>query len=306
MTTSSVFLKSILDSIAEQIAVIDLTGNIVFVNQSWVSFGQNNQYQSKADWTSVNYLKVCDDSVKMGDTFGRRAGIGIRKVISSELPMFYFEYPCHSPKEKRWFIMSVTPFLFENSTYLVILHKNITQRKIAEETVLNLSYMDGLTNISNRRYFDKFLKDEWRRCLRLHLPITLAIIDIDHFKLINDTYGHQIGDDCLKRIGLLIKKIAKRSSDLCARYGGEEFAIVFGNTDLKSSMKIITKLSNAIADLQIPNEKSPIIPTLTVSIGVSTLYPSVQISEKELLASADTLLYQAKEKGRNQIIGQTF
>ncbi|MDD3323680.1 MAG: sensor domain-containing diguanylate cyclase [Sulfurospirillaceae bacterium] len=304
MTTSSVFLKSILDSIVEQIAVIDLAGNIVFVNQSWISFGQNNQCKSKADWTTINYLKVCDDSAKMGDHFGQKASVGIRKVIASEIPMFYFEYPCHSPKEKRWFIMSVTPFLFENNTYLVISHKNITQRKIAEEAVLNLSRIDGLTNIPNRRYFDNFLKEEWRRCLRLQLPITLAIIDIDYFKLINDTYGHQAGDECLKKIGLLVKKFTKRPSDLCARYGGEEFAIIFGNTDFKTSMKMLNRLLKDITDLQIPNEKSPIMPTLTVSIGVSTILPSAQISEKTLVASADKLLYIAKEKGRNQILGQ--
>jgi diguanylate cyclase (GGDEF)-like protein len=275
-------------------------GNIQFVNSSWVTFGQQNGCLY-SNWEEINYLKVCDESVAMGDEYGLKAADGIRKVINTEQESFYLEYPCHSPNEKRWFMMRVTVFQLKNTSFYVISHQNITERKLLEEEALSRSRMDGLTNIPNRRYFDEFLNSEWRRCERLNMPITLAIIDVDHFKLLNDTYGHQTGDECLKTIGDILKRFAKRPSDIFARYGGEEFALVFGNTTLENSLDIINKLLDTIRELEIPNEKSPTMPTVTVSIGLATMHPNRQINEKELIKTADMLLYSAKENGRNQV-----
>ena len=153
MTGSYQFLKSILDTITEHIAVIDQEGKILFVNKSWVNFGNSNQCQLALDWEKVNYLEICDKSAAMGDEFGRKAGDGIRKVINKELSLFYFEYPCHSPEEQRWFIMRVSPFTLNNHCYFVISHQNITESKLAEEKVHELSRLDELTQIANRRSF---------------------------------------------------------------------------------------------------------------------------------------------------------
>lgn len=296
------FVRSILDSISEHIVVIDNKGDIHFVNSSWVNFGQKNSCVINDNWTKMNYLEVCDKAAAMGDESALKAAKGIRKVIDDKQKLFYLEYPCHGPDEKRWFVMKVTSFQLDNVSYYVILHQNITQRKIAEEKILHLSRIDGLTNIANRRYFDEFLNNEWRRCRRLKMPITLAIIDIDHFKLLNDTYGHQAGDQCLKEIGSVIKSFTKRPSDICARYGGEEFSMVLGNTTFEKSLDIVNRLLNAIRELRIPNRKSPTMPIVTVSIGTATVYPNEQGDEKKLIKAADLLLYSAKEKGRNQVV----
>lgn len=301
LISSYKFLKSVLDTMTEHIAVIDQEATIQFVNRSWITFGQNNNL-TRTSWKGVNYLKICDDSAAMGDELSLIAAEGIRKVIKSEEESFYFEYPCHSPDEKRWFIMRITPFLLENIPYYVIAHQNITERKIAEEKVFNLSRMDGLTDIPNRRYFDEFLNNEWKRCARLKLPIALAIIDIDHFKLLNDTYGHQAGDECLRKVGTLLKNFAHRPGDLCARYGGEEFAIIFANTPINNVLEITHKLLDDIRLLNIPNQESPVMPILTASIGLATLYPDTQTHEKDLIKAADMLLYSAKERGRNQVV----
>lgn len=301
MINSYEFLKSVIDSITEHIVVIDQEGVIQFVNNSWVKFSEGNNSPITNAWLGINYLQACNKSAAMGDELAPKAAEGIRKVLNAEQKLFCLEYPCHSPDEKRWFVMRVTPFQLDDKAFYVLSHQNITERKLAEEEVLAQSRIDGLTNIANRRYFDEFLDSEWGRCVRLKLPITIAIIDIDHFKLLNDTYGHQAGDDCLRKIGPVLKTFATRPGDICARYGGEEFSIVFGNTTVEKILGIINKLLDAIRDLKIPNEKSPTMLTVTASIGVATMYPDSQTNKEELIKAADTLLYSAKKNGRNQI-----
>lgn len=304
MIDSYQFLKSVLDTITDHIAVIDQMGVIRFVNKNWVLFGLKNSCLITDCWKNINYIQVCDDSAAMGDEFGLKAAEGIRKVINAEQKLFYLEYPCHSPDEKRWFMMRVTPFQLKGKFFCVISHQNITERKLAEEEVLNLSRVDKLTNLPNRRHFDEFINNEWSRCARLEMPITLAIIDLDYFKLLNDTYGHRAGDECLKKVGAILKQFARRPSDLCGRYGGEEFALVFGNTTIAQSFSRINTLLNTIRELSIPNEKSPIMPVMTASIGLATIYPSDQKTQQELFEAADRLLYCAKKNGRNQVVTQ--
>ncbi|MEE4240715.1 MAG: sensor domain-containing diguanylate cyclase [Desulfopila sp.] len=300
--TSSQFLGSILNAVTDHIVVIDGTGSIVLANHAWVSFGVRNSCLSGTSWRGVNYLKVCDASAEMGDTFGEEAAGGIRQVIGRVRDDFYFEYPCHSPDKKRWFMMRVTSFVYQEKRYYVIAHQNITERKLAEEKVEALSRIDGLTNIPNRRNFDEFLHNEWRRCARLGLPITLVLIDLDHFKLLNDHYGHHVGDDCLKQIGSILLRFARRPGDLCARYGGEEFAVVFGNTDSKEASIMVDNLLEEIRELRIPNVMSPVLPVVTASAGLMTMYPDRQNEGDVLIAGADTLLYMAKENGRNRVV----
>lgn len=295
------FLKSVLDTITEHIVVIDSEGSILFVNNSWSAFGQKNACAIDEKWIGVNYLMECDHASEMGDDYGTQAAIGIRAVIKGEEKKFYFEYPCHSQSDKRWFMMRVTPFSVRSVNCFVISHQNITERKLAEEEVLNLSRIDGLTDIPNRRYFDEFLQSEWKRCHRLGMPISLAMIDIDYFKKLNDTYGHQAGDECLKAVGKILKKYGKRPNDLIARYGGEEFAVVYGGVDLPQAKLLLGQLLDEIRSLNIPNEKSSIEPILTISIGLATMYPNNENNESDLIKNSDKSLYLAKENGRNQI-----
>jgi diguanylate cyclase (GGDEF)-like protein len=301
MIESHDFLKSVIDTIIDHIVVIDSEGSILFVNQAWREFGRDNACRTDKEWIDINYLEECDKASEMGDGFGAEAASGIRAVIKGDKEKFFFEYACHSPEKKRWFMMCVARFMLQEKFYYVISHQNITERKLAEQEVLNLSRIDGLTDLPNRRYFNEFLGNEWKRCLRFGLPISLAIIDLDHFKLLNDTYGHQAGDECLKLIGGALKKFSRRPSDICARYGGEEFAIIYGGTSLDHARKIILMLLDEIRSLKIPNENSPILPILTASIGLATMQPKTKNNEIDLIDNADKLLYSAKKNGRNQL-----
>jgi len=294
-------LRLILDSITEHIVVIDEVGCIQYANRSWSEFGSRNECSLGTNWDGVNYIDECDKAEAMGDDFGAQAKAGILSVINRETPAFYFEYPCHSPDEKRWFMMRVTALEMESKAYFVISHQNITERKLAEEELRSIARLDGLTDIPNRRTLDEFLHNEWRRCARLQKPISLAIVDLDHFKLLNDIYGHQSGDDCLIRVAALLKEFTSRPGDLCARYGGEEFALVWGGTSLEQAEPLSNRLLDEIFALNINNSHSPIGKYLTASIGLAVMVPQKGQTEIELIRRADSMLYRAKESGRNRV-----
>jgi diguanylate cyclase (GGDEF)-like protein len=295
------FFRLIVDSIPHHIVVIDESGIIRYVNQSWTAFARENSCSAVNNCKGLNYLAECDKAGAAGDAFGANAGKGIRSVIYGEKEKFYLEYPCHSPKEKRWFMMDVTPFIVKGYRYFIISHQDITQRKLAEEQVENAAKRDGLTGIFNRRSFDEFLNSEWRRCLRLKKPISVAMVDIDHFKALNDTYGHPKGDECLVKVAGILDTYAKRPGDLCARYGGEEFIMIWGDTPLEKAKNLVEKIRQSVADLNIPNKNAPGEKTLTISIGLTTVTPAKKSAEKDILEKADKLLYKAKENGRNRI-----
>ena len=301
MERSHEFLKMTLDTMSEHIAVIDETGLILYVNSRWRQFAEQNACTPHCEWKGQNYLSVCDRSAASGDELAGRAAAGIRDLINSQRNHFYLEYPCDSPEQARWFMMRVTRFSLCDVSYFVISHQDITERKQAEELVSKLARSDGLTGVANRRCFDEFLRNEWRRCARLGLPVSLAIIDIDYFKLVNDTYGHQSGDDCLRQVGQLLSQFAKRPTDICARYGGEEFALVMGNTSIEQARALLEPLNAAIKQLALPNRASPIASVLTASVGLACLAPRPDSSEDALLALADAQLYAAKAAGRNQL-----
>lgn len=301
MEHSADFLQAILDSVTEHIVIIDEKGEIQFVNNSWVKFGANNDCTITSDWRGINYLKVCNESSAKGETHASKAAEGTKQVIEGKSGVFYHEYPCHSPTEKRWFMMRVTPLRWEKKSCFIISHQNITERKLAEEKITALSRIDGLTGLANRRYFDEFLAKEWRRGARLNTPVSLIMLDIDFFKRFNDSYGHQAGDECLKQIGAVLRKFAKRPGDIAARYGGEEFVLVLGNTNLMTSTNIARQILENIWKLEILHENSDVSSFVTASLGVATFFPRRDISEQILIKAADEALYDAKNKGRNRI-----
>lgn len=163
-----------------------------------------------------------------------------------------------------------------------------------------LSSLDGLTGIANRRIFDEFIKREWLRAARDSRSISLILIDIDHFKKYNDGYGHQGGDDCLRKVARALAATVKRPSDLVARYGGEEFGVVMPDTDREGAAKIAEALRSAIDSMNLTHEFSTTTDHVTISLGVATMPPNGTTAPEELIARADEALYSAKESGRNQ------
>lgn len=172
----------------------------------------------------------------------------------------------------------------------------------ANQQLQRLATLDGLTQIANRRRFDEHLNQEWRRLSREHAPISLIMSDIDHFKHYNDTYGHQMGDDCLKAVARAISETARRPADLAARYGGEEFAVILPNTSASGALQVARDIQKEIEGLNIPHDSSPVSPRVTLSLGVATMVPDTRLPPETIVERADRALYQAKEQGRNRII----
>jgi diguanylate cyclase (GGDEF)-like protein len=168
-----------------------------------------------------------------------------------------------------------------------------------------LASLDGLTSISNRRSLDDRFELEWKRAVRVQAPLALLMVDIDHFKQFNDFYGHQTGDECLRRVARTLASRVRRSEDLVARYGGEEFAVLLPHTELEGALILAEELHAAILGLAIEHSGSP-SGCITVSIGCSACRPAHEGIRSELLQSADAALYKAKQAGRNRVEAGTL
>lgn len=163
-----------------------------------------------------------------------------------------------------------------------------------------LSAIDGLTGIPNRRSFDEYIEKEWRRAVREKNEFSLLLMDIDFFKPYNDNYGHQGGDECLRKVANALNDTLKRPGDFVARYGGEEFAAILPNTDLAGAVIIAEELNSCISNLQLEHAYSQAADHVTISIGVASSVPKDNDEVKRLITLADEALYEAKELGRNR------
>ncbi|MDR3592559.1 MAG: diguanylate cyclase [Negativicutes bacterium] len=170
----------------------------------------------------------------------------------------------------------------------------------ANAELQRLSHQDWLTGIANRRFFDEFMERMWRQAARDGEPISLLIADIDFFKLFNDRYGHQAGDDCLRQVAGALKDQVGRAADFVARYGGEEFAVILPFTDLPGALNVAEKLRAAVEALQIEHWRSE-KGAVTISVGVAMAMPGQGSDPQDLVLVADKALYRAKEKGRNRV-----
>ncbi len=171
----------------------------------------------------------------------------------------------------------------------------------ANDTLDQLSLTDALTRLGNRRMFDITLENEWRRCRRDKLPLSVVMFDVDQFKFYNDTYGHQAGDVCLQKIAERLYEAAARAGDVAARYGGEEFALILPATDKAGSEYLARLVRLTVRNMGLPHIRSE-KQVITISAGVATLVPSEQQEAAELVRLADLALYQAKDSGRDTVM----
>jgi diguanylate cyclase (GGDEF)-like protein len=167
-----------------------------------------------------------------------------------------------------------------------------------------LAQVDGLTGVPNRRCFDERLRTEWAASALNNRPLSLLMIDVDHFKRFNDRYGHARGDSCLKAIAACITRGGLRANDFVARYGGEEFAVVLPSLAPEAALEIAERLRQAVFDLAVENTQSPIA-RVTISVGVAGLVPDEAHDAGALIEAADAALYNAKRRGRNVVSGRT-
>jgi diguanylate cyclase (GGDEF)-like protein/PAS domain S-box-containing protein len=197
--------------------------------------------------------------------------------------------------------INVNEMTWQEKSEFVGIVRDVTQRRQLEEKLKRLSVLDGLTGIGNRRLFDETLDKEWKRAIRDQLPLSLILLDIDFFKLYNDSYGHQGGDTCLKQVATALAQCSQRPADLVTRYGGEEFAVILPETNQEGASNLAEAIRSSIENLKIEHNKNTASSYVTVSSGVSVMTPNRGALCEQLISNADKALYQAKENGRNQV-----
>lgn len=205
----------------------------------------------------------------------------------------------------RWCETNIAPDnekLEDQRAVMVI--RDISKRVQLEEELSLLALTDGLTGLKNRRAFDQVLQQECRRAIAEKSRMALLLLDVDHFKLFNDLYGHQAGDECLKSIARCLELHAAGPGHIACRYGGEEFAIVLGNTDASTAAEIAIRICKSVEALKIPHKRSMCGEHVTVSIGLSRLDQTIPHRADigaDMLRAADLALYNAKLEGRNRL-----
>jgi diguanylate cyclase (GGDEF)-like protein len=175
--------------------------------------------------------------------------------------------------------------------------------KFQSDLLRQLVFLDGLSGVFNRRYFDQQLATEWARSARNNSPLSLILLDVDFFKLYNDRYGHQAGDDALRTIAATLKSCLRRPADLVARYGGEEFACILPETSYEDALALAEELERRVRRLTIPHESSAVANVVTISAGIATRESDALGDAQALIGLADSLLYRAKNTGRGRVLG---
>lgn len=181
--------------------------------------------------------------------------------------------------------------------------RNHLELKRTHDRLREVSLLDGLTGIANRRRFDRHLQNEWMRNLRRQTPLALIMGDVDHFKAYNDGYGHTQGDDCLRQIATAFRQAARRNGDLSARYGGEEFCVILPETDLAGAMAVAERIRALVRAMALPHAHAPERGIVSLSLGVAVTVPSRASRPSQLVEEADARLYEAKRHGRDRVSG---
>jgi diguanylate cyclase (GGDEF)-like protein len=222
---------------------------------------------------------------------------------TQNIPVIFITAKTSEEDEVKGFAMGAVDYVMKPFSPVVIKARVRTHMELKRyrDFLVDTSYCDGLTAIANRRRFDEYYATLWNLAIREASPLSLIMIDIDHFKQFNDHYGHQEGDISLIQIAQVLSGSLKRKTDLVARYGGEEFVCVLPDTRIDGAVHIAETFQTGILSLQIPHAFSTTSSCVTISQGIACLVPTLDSSPKALIMAADEALYKAKESGRNRI-----
>lgn len=227
------------------------------------------------------------------------------QVLKTKKPVRNIELVMEKPDGEEVILSNNSAPLLDaegNISGVLVAITDITESMKVTRNLERISTIDGLTGIFNRRHFDEIMRQEWQRCARHSVPLSLVMFDIDFFKLYNDTYGHQAGDDCLKSIAFTVSHAVKRGGEKAFRYGGEEFAIILPDVDQAGAAILAEKIRSEIEKLSIPHKGSAIHTVVTTSMGIASIIPNPLSAPEIIISKADKALYQAKRDGRNRVI----
>ncbi len=298
------FSQAVLNSVAAEIAVLDHAGVIVEINEAWRINETGNVRGSRQNGLEMNvgasFLIVCQ--AMEADAITRDAMTaqdGVRAVLDGRIPRFYLEYASHSPLQKRWLSMSVTPLDGEDRLRAVVSLEDITERTQMAQQVRELAFHDPLTGLPNRRLALERLSQQVVRARRAKSLLALLFIDLDKFKPINDELGHEVGDWLLQAVAQRIQE-SVRESDTAARLGGDEFVVLLPDLqNREAAMVVAEKIRQAMAREFVTAQGMAL--SISSSIGVA-LFPDHGLDEKDLLRLGDKAMYEAKKSGRNAVI----
>ena len=296
-------LRLIVDSMDEGLMVIEPSGRIQYTNPA------------------------CDRY--LGYANGELAGASLDDLLAPSVAQEYLELfstslldpaapNCRGAREVlirrrdgilRAMDFTLTPMGAEQPLFVALLH-DITHHKQSENALQRAALADPLTKIANRRHFDTFFDKEWQRAMRSSQPLSLIVLDVDHFKGYNDSLGHAAGDTCLQQVAMALQSHALRATDLAARYGGEEFVLLFGETGFEAACLLAEAIRAHIESLNIANPRSTTSRWVTASLGVATIVPTQLDDIKAFFVCADRAMYAVKDAGRNGVravkTGATF
>jgi diguanylate cyclase (GGDEF)-like protein/PAS domain S-box-containing protein len=287
-------LRLIVDSMDQGLLIVERCGRVQYANPAC------DRYlgYAPAELVGRSLQELLD-----GKESGRGEGADAMRYGTREVRIR------HRDGGLRAMDLTMTPMHTADGLFVVLLH-DITHHKQSEDALQRAALLDPLTQIANRRHFDEFLRKEWLRAVRNAQPLSLVVLDVDHFKLYNDTLGHAAGDTCLQKVAETLQMHAARPTDLAARYGGEEFVLLFAETPAENAARLAEMIRAAVEALQVPNPRSTTSPWLTVSVGVATIVPTQLDAIDNLFVCADRAMYAAKAGGRNRVeaavIGTTW
>jgi diguanylate cyclase (GGDEF)-like protein/PAS domain S-box-containing protein len=292
LVTAAQFQRAIFDSISAQIAVLDQDGMVLNTNAAWRSYMSNLGFEESV---GQNYLKVLSHFFAVDSPTVAVVAAGMAAIAAGEVPNFDVPEPIRCVCGRWWFTVKITS-VQDPARRMVVTHEDVSVLKRAELASQTLANVDNLTGAMSRQHFMCLADQELARSKRYQLPLVVLMLDLDHFKSVNDNYGHPTGDVVLKRFVQTVKGVL-RESDLIGRIGGEEFAVLLPNTTQEGGCALANRIIEAVRANPVVFEKQTV--AYTVSIGAS--YLTQQPSFGAMLAESDAALYRAKKGGRDRL-----
>ena len=289
------FQQAVFDSLSAQVAVLDRLGVLIQTNRAWRTYVQPFAGMGVQAGLGEPYLDVLLRLTQGEQGVVQRVRDGMAFVLAGEMASFQLQQPFFVPSDQHWFSMKITP-VRDVQERLLVSHVDVTSLKAAELASTSLANVDALTGALSRLNFLNLAEQELQRSTRYGLPLMVLMMDLDHFKQINDRFGHAAGDAVLKRFVQTVSDVL-RESDLMGRLGGEEFAVLLPNTAVEGGRALAQRIIDSVQNSPVPVNHQLV--AYTVSIGAGCL--SSENSFSSLLGVADIALYRAKNGGRNRL-----